>query len=330
MFSYIPSVNRSAGSAELGWQVNRTSVSEVYFTSRPGASVALPFYGTGIELSGFAGRPFTVTIDNKTASSAVTPNGTLFLSGTLPQEMHIVNLTVGGSDSSDAEILFSQATINTNFNDSQTVNALEFDARNDTVAFNGNWTKFSNGSAQTSSVGATMLLNFTGIGVAISGPVGIAEDFGTYAVVLDNTTFKWLWTDPISISQTVLFYEGGLDLTQQHTIGIGYTGGSPLVIDSINVWQPSGLSTIPAPASNKSSSHKVVKIVVPIVVVIGVVILAAAFWAYMRRHQRRHTSALTGPFGLRLSRAFKNFGGKPTPTPLTNLGPHAENTAADA
>ncbi|OCH85133.1 hypothetical protein OBBRIDRAFT_839181 [Obba rivulosa] len=324
MFQYTPTGDLSSGFSQLGWQVNNTEDSLLYFTSRPGASVALSFFGTNVVLYGTATQPFSVVFDEQLSSSSTSSGGILFSSGNVPQDMHTVNLTVGETNTSDEEIVFEGASISAEYTINQTLPSGSVtyipSPEDDTLVYTGNWTMNPNGTAQTSSVGSTVSLNFSGFSVAVNGPIGIHGVAGFYGVLLDQSNGSIGWTDPVSVSSTQLFYEAGLDATRNHTLDIVYIGGSPFAFDSIVVFRPGPSST----SSGSSGGHsKVVKIVVPIVAcVAALLILAATLWVCKRQRQRRHTGALSGPFGARIARTFGRSGGDALP--LNDLLPRAD------
>ncbi|OCH84784.1 hypothetical protein OBBRIDRAFT_798796 [Obba rivulosa] len=335
--SYAPLPSGPGVSNPSGWMVVKSGDSFSYYTTHEHSWLQLQFYGTAIYLYGSTSIPFQVAVDSETDPPTVSQEpGLIFMRESLPQGMHNVNLTVGATNSSTANLTFDHAVLANPYAITRVPVPFTYD--DDNVRNSGGWTQFPNGTAQTSSEGAFALLEFTGAAVAITGPISV--DGEVYNVTLDSSEPVEFSTLALGAPSAQLFYQDGLDPTVQHSIMLTNVGDTAVTFDSITVWQegatPSSLPSAPFATStavsstlSSSGSHSnIVKIVAPIVAVIGVIILAAAIWACSRRRQRQRLFMLTGPFGLRFSRAFRKPR-SPAMMSLTTLESKSEH-AADA
>ncbi|EMD34611.1 hypothetical protein CERSUDRAFT_116776 [Gelatoporia subvermispora B] len=315
MITYLPGTTASPGGSQLGWQVNQTDDSLLYFTSRPGASLLLQFYGTALYLYGSASCPFNVTLDFETSSPPMTTEGFIYFTENLTQEMHFLNLTVGGSGNTDEQIIFEYATISTEYTSDVSPTAITYDggSTDHIPIYNGTWTTINSSISRTSSFGSSVSVNFTGIAVGISGPSNVGPGSMLYGVLLDAWP-AWSFASVSSnVTDTTLFYQGGLDPTQEHTLTL-MDLGSDFAFNTITVFEtdetagsPITSEPTPSPTSQSSNKHStVVKIVAPIVAILGLLILSAAFWTFRRKRQNRRKATVSGPFALRLSRAFRD------------------------
>ncbi|OCH84019.1 hypothetical protein OBBRIDRAFT_892030 [Obba rivulosa] len=334
MISYAPSISVSPGSSQTEWQINQTVDSLTYFTSHPGASLALQFYGSAIYLYGSASCPFNVTLDFETTSPPMTTEGFIYFNEDLVQELHLLNLTVGGTGGPGEEIIIDHATIVTEYTSEQSPISVVYgsDPDDHALVYQESWVVLNDSSIQTTSFEASVSVNFTGIAVAITGPSGVGSSFMEYGVLLDSWPAWSFVSFPVGDSDTTLFYQGGLDPTQEHSLEL-MNFGSVFQFNSITVWQTNSSSATPitsspvasatasaVPETGNSNDSAVVKIVAPIVAVVGLLFLSAALWAFRRqRRQRRRVVPLTGPFALRFSRTFNDQKGD-TMT-LANLQP---------
>jgi len=328
MFNFGPMVSAGAGSAQTGWQYNQTGDSGLYFTTLPGASMEFQFYGTGIQLQGSAGCPFTVAVDNQTTTHSLA-SGLIFETTGLQQGTHNVNLTVGSDAGPDAEIIFSSAVITDTFPVGQVPLETTFDAASGSLSYFGPWDKFSNGTSQTTYPGASVSVNFTGPAIVVMGPSGTASSFGQYYVTVDSNPPILVFTTAIGAAETQLFYQSGLDPNELHSVTVTNTGGSVFAFDYIEVWESTSITSSPvasgtavAAISTGGSHSNIVKIVVPIVAVVAALLILVTALLFRRRRQRRRTATLSGPFAMRLSRTFGKSGSNALS--LSNLQPKGE------
>ncbi|OCH85138.1 hypothetical protein OBBRIDRAFT_891359 [Obba rivulosa] len=318
MFNYGPAIGVAANSAQSGWQVDTSSV---FFTSDPGSNLSLPlFYGNVLSLYGSAGCTFNVTVDTETTSHSLASS--LIFQESLESDFHNFSLTVGPDASSNSELLFDYAVITSTYSLDQPPQEVTYDAQSEALVFSQDWTMLPNGSAETNLIGASVTLNFTGVAVLIAGPSGTETSSGIFAVYLDGLV-TFLANNTVGISDTQLYYQGGLDPTQQHTLAI-VNSDAWFTLESITVWQtevstPSGATT----ASPSKGHSNIVKIVVPIVAVVAaLLVLLAALWMRKRRTRRHRQSVLSGPFARRLARSFGS--GKGDAVVLDDIQPKAD------
>ncbi|EMD34607.1 hypothetical protein CERSUDRAFT_116771 [Gelatoporia subvermispora B] len=331
MFNFAPQLGAGVGSASTGWQFNQSGETGLYYTTRAGSSMQLQFYGTGIQLQGSAGCPFSVNIDGDAVEESLA-SGLIFSKTGLEQETHNLNLTVGPGASTDAEVIFTSAIIIDEFPVGQVPLALNYPASNNTLDFFGPWDSFANGTAQTDFPAASVTVNFTGPAIIVNGPAGTAAGVGQFSVIVDGNPGLMVTTPALAAPSTQLFFQSGLDPNQQHSVTIINLPNSTFAFDNIQIWGststfPSSapfatgtaVGTIPVEASTSSHSN-VVKIVAPIVAVVAALLILAAALLFRRRQRRRTT--LRGPFAMRLSRAFGKQGA--AALTLHDLGPKAE------
>ncbi|EMD34606.1 hypothetical protein CERSUDRAFT_97196 [Gelatoporia subvermispora B] len=323
-FTYEPSVSLSSGTSLFGWQVNKLD-SYTYFTSHSGSSVQLSFEGIAVYLYGSAACSFTVNINSVdlaiSDSPTVTPDSTLlFKQEGLLQTNYDVNLTVGNTAGLDAQFRFDYAIVTMYTGEEPLVG--KYTGESSMLHYDGSWQILPNGTAYTSSIGASVFLNFAGDSMTIVGPVYPGP--GSYNVTLDNATSVVKSSSPIYQPSSQFFYTGLLDPSQEHSLTITNGANTPFGIEYIAIWEwsavyptaatsgpPSSLTSSaavgasPAAALQKSSHSSVAKIVAPIVSIIGGLLLIAALWALRRRRRGRAALAPSGPFRMRLARTFE-------------------------
>ncbi|OCH87206.1 hypothetical protein OBBRIDRAFT_837568 [Obba rivulosa] len=298
MWNYGTTSNAENSSA---WQANTSSV---FFTSEPGASLQLPFHGTSISLYGSAGCPFNVTIDGQTTPQS--PASGLLFNQNVDQGTHSLDLVVGPSAGPDTQFVFDYAVLSDPYSLEQALVEIDCNVQNDTLIYSPNWSIILNGTAHTESPGASVSLNFTGVAVAVTGPSGTELSPGNFTVILDGLPWT-LSNNTAEVSETQLFYQSGLDVTRQHAITL-VNGGSGFAFTSITIWQIDEDTTTSDTTSDTSGSRtNTVKIIAPIVAIVGaILLLAVALWVRRQRNLRRRSIALSGPFGMRLARTFRN------------------------
>ncbi|OCH84785.1 hypothetical protein OBBRIDRAFT_829281 [Obba rivulosa] len=326
MITYAPTINISIHDSlpKSGWQVSHSGDDVSYFASSPGASFELQFYGMGLELWGSAGCPYNVTIDSSASLSFPAMSGAVsFFQGWWGlQTTHTWTLTVACTDGSEGAIAFSSASIIMEIPQGETPSEIFYGVNDSLLEYNGSWsispeTTLTSSLAETSNFGDFVSLSFYGIAVAVNGPTANVSSNSSYGVSLDDTPGQAFRTNPMSNSQ--LFYQGGLDPTHEHSIVLVNTGLSSFAFSSIVVWTTSTTTSTTAssssiePSTSAPSAHagigkhsNVAKIVAPIIAVIAVVTLCIAFCGWKWRRKHRSTATLSGPFGLRFSRAFKS------------------------
>ncbi|OCH85142.1 hypothetical protein OBBRIDRAFT_891362 [Obba rivulosa] len=320
MFTYQSSPFPHGGNS---WQVNFSGDSTVYFASQPDSSFSLTFVGDSITLYGTTSTPPSVQIDNSNAQTQKAPPEVLFTNEQLTQDTHTLKLTVMGSGSpvhrggsgsismpsnssshsTSSSLSFDHAIISNTYTASQIPLPIIYSAQDDSLRYEGNWTNSSNGAMQTSSQGASVSLNFTGVAIAIEGPTGLSQGFGAYQAMLDNTNSATFTPSPlVNVSHTQLFYQAGLEPNQQHSFTLFNIGPGDFAFDSITIWSTASYSNTTmqrgSPSPDKSHGHhsnqsknNVVKIVVPVVVVTIAIILLAVAWIYIRRRRRQRAMA---------------------------------------
>ncbi|OCH85139.1 hypothetical protein OBBRIDRAFT_839186 [Obba rivulosa] len=302
LFNFGPRIGTAAGADQSGWQINASFAT----TSDVGATLQFPpFYGDAVSIYGSTGRPFDITIDKQTTSHSLA-SGVIFEWG-VAQGTHNLSLTMvpSSSEEADAEFVFNYATISSAYTLDQAPVEVIYGVNSDPVVYSGNWSMFLNTTAQTNVFGASVSMNFSGVAIAVSGPSGTVSSAGSYAVVLDGST-SFISNNTVDISNTQLFYQGGLDPEKQHTITL-VNSDSSFAFNSISVW---GVDDEEPVTSSSGGSHtNIVEIVVPIVAVVAaLLIVAGAFLFRRRRRQRQRRPTLTGPFAMRLSRSFAKPG----------------------
>ncbi|EMD34609.1 hypothetical protein CERSUDRAFT_116773 [Gelatoporia subvermispora B] len=322
MYDFGPTTGSSSSAALSGWQLNTASS---FITGDPGANLSLPFfYGNALSLFGSAGCTFDVSIDTETTSHSLA-SGLIFQQD-LDLEFHNFTLVVGSDADANAELVFDYAVITSTYDLDEAPTEVIYNSLTEALAFSEGWTMSSNGSAQTNFPGASVALNFTGVAFAISGPSGTDSSAGEFGVYIDGLV-TFIANNTIGIESTTLYYLGGLNPADQHTLII-VNDNATFALDSIVVWQTSAESVPSEASSTTSGSHSnVVKIVVPIVAVVAAVLgLVAVFWLRRRRMQRRRAPKLSGPFGMRIARTL----GKQSPADTVALENMPPNFKADS
>ncbi|EMD34620.1 hypothetical protein CERSUDRAFT_116789 [Gelatoporia subvermispora B] len=315
---YEPLGPGGLGVSDIWWLITGEGDDLVYRTTKAGSWLQLDFDGTAIYVYGDMSMPFQVDFDGTFHNGSSIPPGNgappglIWFDEFLSPGGHSLNMTVMETDDPNAEFMFNYTIIANSYPITQVPVPVSFPAND--ITSSGEWSKSPNGTAATSTTNASLTLPFNGVAVSMTGP--LRGEFISYAVSLDAAEPINLNPMGVTSQDVTLFYQSGLDPTQEHTIVVTNTGREEVAIDSITVWQvgassssvgvPSAAPTSASSATSANGGHSnIAKIVAPIVAVVGAIILALAVWACTRRRQRRRNFMLSGPFGLRFSRAFR-------------------------
>ncbi|KAJ7040975.1 hypothetical protein C8F04DRAFT_1081231 [Mycena alexandri] len=326
IFSYSPYADGFG--LQNGWQAwytvsgfntqpGESSVGDSFhLTSLDGAEVSLQFYGSAVYLYGTANTSYDVVLDDKLQSFSGR-DGLLYSSENLAEKNHSVELTAKITPNTTQQLGFSHAVVSTS--DQTPPTQVFWDNTNPAVVYLGQWTNSTiqgipNSSVtapfhQTLDVGAGAKMNFSDA-VAIAVYASTNFGHGLYSVVIDNElpqTFNastfWLVTD------TVIFFQSGLDPTKTHTLNIiNLSAGNKVTLSSIVTYQGNGSISGTATPSNPGpstfppvpshSSMNVGVIVGPIVAVVLLGLIAAFFWIGLRRSRRQDQTRFISPLVL--------------------------------
>lgn len=278
-----------------GWQIwySETGYNTVFanpgvgisahITSLPGANVTLSFYGTGIELHGTANCTFDVSVDGIFSSSLSSTSDVLYSQQTLSEGTH--SLTLTAHPASGQQLAFENAVIYI----AQAVPQMVSYSNTNTTFLNytGNWTTATDthvpGSTfhTTKTMGSSVTTTFGGSSaVIVQGIVNWGN--WQYTVSLNGTQSVLNASSFWFIPDTTLFYQGGLDPTQNYVLNIADTSedGNILEINSVKLYQPQQ-TTLSSP-SKPSNTGEIAGAIVGGVILLALVV-GFLFW---RRSQR--------------------------------------------
>ncbi|KAJ7492217.1 hypothetical protein FB451DRAFT_1165359 [Mycena latifolia] len=262
-----------------------------HITSLAGASVNLEFYGTAVYFYGTANGSYDTSLDNA-AYTYVPDTPDLLLAITdLKEGTHSVSNE--GSLHVSFLIDFSETPTEAFYDNTDTT----------TLKYSGDWAQSTAPGIPNATVTHPWQETFAeGASVSMdmgAGAVGVSlwgmANWGNwlYAVSIDggaensyNGSTFW------KVPDALLFYEGGLDPTKNHTIKLtNTTPKMKLALNSIRVYHiESTQNTTVAPASVHSSPHSAVSagvIAGPIIGAVFIALLAGFLWWRSRRNRSR-------------------------------------------
>ncbi|KAG1904574.1 uncharacterized protein F5891DRAFT_749024 [Suillus fuscotomentosus] len=260
-----------------------------HITSLPGANVTLSFYGTGIELHGAANCTFDVTVDGIFSSSLSSSSDVLYSSQTLSEGTHTFTLTA--HPTSGQQLAFENAVI---YIEQAIPQMASYGNTNTTfLDYTGNWSVSTDTHVPgsffhfTETTGSSVSTTFGGSSaVVLQGIVNWGN--WQYTVSLNGTQSVLNASSFWFIPDTTLFYEGGLDPTQNYVLNIADTSedGNKLAINSVKLYQPQ--PTTLSSSSKPSNTGEIFGAIVGVVVLLALVV-GFLFW---RRSQRLKTAIL--------------------------------------
>ncbi|KAG1793908.1 uncharacterized protein HD556DRAFT_454007 [Suillus plorans] len=260
-----------------------------HITSLPGANVTLTFYGTGIELHGAANCTFDVTVDGIFSPSLSSSSDVLYSSQTLSEGTHTFTLTA--HPTSGEQLAFENAVI---YIEQAVPQMASYSNTNTTfLDYTGNWSVSTDTHVPgsffhfTETTGSSVSTTFGGSSaVVLQGIVNWGN--WQYTVSLNGTQSVLNASSFWFIPDTTLFYEGGLDPTQNYVLNIADTSedGNKFAINSVKLYQPQ--PTTLSSSSKHSNTGEIVGAIVGVVVLLALVV-GFLFW---RRSRRLKTAIL--------------------------------------
>ncbi|KAF7302629.1 hypothetical protein HMN09_00897400 [Mycena chlorophos] len=292
-----------------------------HLTSLSGASVQLKFYGTEVYLYGdINNSSYTASIDGGAASSFSPSNSALLYSATGLQEgSHSVTLTAKPTGSE--QFAFDYAVISTPY-EKAAPSELFVDNTDSSLSYSGTWSPENAPgvpNATVSHVWEQTVGKDASVSLTVSDAVGVAiygmADWGgwVYNVSVDDRAMSFNGSTFWQVPDALMFYQGGLDPTKNHTVTLLNPNSDPtlkLNLNSFRVFstgsQRSASTTggasatggAPPPASSSAadtsapSKHTSVNagvIVGPIVAVLVLAFAAGFFWRCFRNKRRRNS-----------------------------------------
>lgn len=264
-------------------------------TSLPGANVTFSFYGTGIELHGTANCTFDVAVDGIFSSSLSSTSDVLYSKQTLSEGTH--SLTLTAHPTSGQQLAFENAVI---YIDQAIPQMVSYSNTNTTfLNYTGNWSTATDVHVpggvfhSTKTMGSSVSTTFGGSSaVLVQGIVNWGN--WQYTVSLNGTQSVLNASSFWFIPDTTLFYEGGLDPTQNYSLNIVDTSedGNIFEINSVKLYQPQP-TTLPS-SSKPSNTGEIAGIIVGVVVLLALVV-GFLFW---RRSWRPKTITSTRNFNV--------------------------------
>ncbi|OBZ79384.1 hypothetical protein A0H81_01268 [Grifola frondosa] len=223
----------------------------LHITAFPESSLELQFYGMSIALYGTTNCTYDVTIDND-AWPVTGSDDLLFSKDDLAPGMHTI-------------LSFDRAFVSRPLDGLSTPTPTVYDNQNTSfITYSGNWQLDSDPNNQIPSTahpapyhtvsdpGASLSINFNGAAIAVNGP----RNWGgyTYNVTVDGTTSVFNGSTMWLVGDALLYYQDGMDPTQNHTLEIIPKTGDGLKfwLNSITVYTVNEAS-----ASANSSSRTI-------------------------------------------------------------------------
>ncbi|KAF7302652.1 TPR-REGION domain-containing protein [Mycena chlorophos] len=217
----------SHGDGGAGTSYHRTSLN--------GAAIAFAFHGTGVHLYGdINNSSYTVKIDGETSSFSPSGSDLLYSASGLEEGTHSVSIMARPSGSE--QFVFDYAVISTPLDESPF--ELFYDNTDQSVlTYTGAWSPHNAPgvpNATVSHVWQQTVDQGASVSMQISDAVGVAihgmTDWGgwLYDVTVDETTTttfngSTFWQVP----DALLFYQGGLDPAQSHTVTLRNPNNDP-------------------------------------------------------------------------------------------------------
>ncbi|PPR04378.1 hypothetical protein CVT26_004215 [Gymnopilus dilepis] len=236
----------------------------LHITSLDGASLALQFRGTGIELRGNVTlASYAVSVDGQVMSppASTSQNNVLANIQNLQDGAHNVTLTAkipqGQNPPNSSMLVFERALILSSpipVSSNVTFQPQQID--DSEIAFLGRWTFDtipSGASFHTSkTAGDRAVTVFNGTTFIMQGMT--SPDAGSYSVTLDNITTTLNGTSSFTVYDSLLFFASELNSTTEHTVIIENIDGGQLSLLSggVNVFIP--LKRVSQSATPPSSS----------------------------------------------------------------------------
>ncbi|KAJ7109800.1 hypothetical protein C8R44DRAFT_800587 [Mycena epipterygia] len=329
-----------------------------HLTSLDGASVNLEFHGTAAYLYGTTNSSYEIVLDNIASSHAPPTSDLLFSTTNLTEGTHSVTLTARPSSSS-RQLAFDRVVISTPLVNNTTPAELFYDNTDTSMLkYSGNWSSahapgIPNASVshpwqETFDAGAsvTMDIGLGAIGVSLWG----LADWGNwlYTVSVDGAENQYNGSTFWEVPDALLFYQGGLDPTKNHTVVLTDASNMKLALNSIRVYNiksakdvaaaspsgttasPSGTSSAIAGATSASTptAYSAVRagvIVGPIMGVVVLALLCGFFWWRSRRNRPgpplpSHHMAQSDPPLHRPLFLSRGYSGATLITPFTSSG----------
>ncbi|KAJ7925098.1 hypothetical protein B0H13DRAFT_2314892 [Mycena leptocephala] len=277
LFNYTPYADGSGAGLTNGWEpwysgsgflttVADPGVGDSYHrTSRDGASVNLEFYGTAIYLYGTTNSTYELVLDTKTVTmDEPMATGLLFSTSDLQEGTHSVSLTARPSNSAQ-QLAFDRAVISTPFNNTTPKEAFYDNTDTIMLKYAGDWS-ISHGAGipnasvthpfQETSVAGSSVAMDVGIGTVGVSLWGMTNwEHWVYTVSVDGTTSYYNGSTLFQVPDAILFYQGGLDPTKNHTVTLtNVSPGMKLDLNSIRLYTiDSATNSTPTLASATSS-----------------------------------------------------------------------------
>ncbi|KAJ7447534.1 hypothetical protein B0H11DRAFT_2335369 [Mycena galericulata] len=259
LFNYTPYADGSGAGLTNGWErwysgsgflttVADPGVGDSYHrTSRGGASVNLEFYGTAIYLYGTTNSTYELVLDTKTVTmDEPMATGLLFSTSDLQEGTHSVSLTARPSNSAQ-QLAFEHAVISTPFNNMTPKEAFYDNTDTTMLKYAGDWSiSHGAGIPNVSVTHPFQEMSVAGSSVAMDmgiGTVGVSlwgmMNWGhwVYMVSVDGATSYYNGSTLFQVPDAILFYQGGLDPTKNHTVTLtNVSPGMKLDLNSIRLY----------------------------------------------------------------------------------------------
>ncbi|KAK7044364.1 hypothetical protein R3P38DRAFT_3176627 [Favolaschia claudopus] len=201
-----------------------------HITSLNNASVAFDFYGSALYLYGNTNASYSVVVDGSTSQHTPPSSSSdlLFQKTGLDAKTHSVTLSATFNNAAQ-QFAFDRAVISTPITNNEAPTEAFYDNLDTAhISYSGTWTTPAySGIPNTSvthpfhttdaSASATMQIGRGAVGVSLWGMANWGN--WVYQVSLDGTDSKYNGSTFFQVPDALLFYQGGLDPTTNHTVG---------------------------------------------------------------------------------------------------------------
>ncbi|KAK7039722.1 hypothetical protein R3P38DRAFT_2614336 [Favolaschia claudopus] len=269
-----------------------------HITSLNNASVAFDFYGSALYLYGNTNASYSVIVDGSTSQHTPTSSSSdlLFQKTGLDAKTHSVTLSATPNNAAQ-QFAFDRAVISTPVTNNETPSEAFYDNLDTAhISYSGTWT-----TPAASGIPNTSVTHPGAVGVSLWGMANWGN--WVYQVTLDGTDSKYNGSTFFQVPDALLFYQGGLDPTTNHTISLTNTSPSmKLSLNSIRVFTIDEAALPPSSSTSASASGSTARyadlnigaIVGSVIGAVWLLLVLVFVWWYLRRRRQAAAASKDG------------------------------------